>query len=94
LTTPDNKDFNEQNRKILLDFMTAAEKNDDDISGSIIATISQFLLNMRVSIYRKAGKEMSITPFEIIQSQIDELRRCVIDLEAYKERLTKGVTHQ
>ena len=94
MTKPDNKDFNEQNRKILSDFIKDAEKNDDDLSGSVIATITQFLINLRISIRNKAREDNWVTPCEIIQSQIDELRRCVIDLEAYKERLTKGVTHQ
>lgn len=88
----DQTDFDRQNREILRQFITDAEKNHDDLSGSVLATITQFLINLRITI-QKPNRDW-VTPEEIIEAQVQELRRCIIDLEAYKQRLLQGVTHQ
>lgn len=93
----DHAEFDRENRKIIREFISDAEKHMDDLSGSVIATMTQFIMNLRITIRNKAhqeGKSAWVTPIEILDAQIQELRRCVIDLEAYKERLIKGVTQQ
>lgn len=88
----EHKDLDKRNREILSKFIQEAENNQDDLSGLVIATMTQFIMRLRVT-FSKIGQGRDwLTPVEIIESQVKELRRCVIDLEAYKERLTKGVT--
>lgn len=90
----DHTEFDTQNRNILLGFIKDAEKHKDDLSGSVLATMAQIIVNLRIAI-TKVGKSRGwVTPEEIIDSQIEVLRNCIIDLSAYKERLTKGVTPQ
>lgn len=90
----DQTDFDRQNRATIAQFLHDAEKNHDDLSGSVIATITQFIMNMRVTICKIGNGRGWVTPIEIIDSQVQELRRCIVDLEAYKGRLEQGVTHQ
>lgn len=90
----EHRDFDRQNREILSQFIYEAEKNQDDLSGSVVATMTQFIMNLRLTISKISKGRDWLTPIEIIESQVKELRRCVIDLEAYKERLNQGVTHQ
>lgn len=90
----DYTEFDLKNRQIIHDFLLHCDKCRDDISGSVQATLAQFLSNLRIEISRRAGDKNWVTPLDIIESQVVELRRCIIDLEAYKERLTKGVTTQ
>ena len=87
-------DIDQNNREILCKFIADAAKHQDDLSGSVIATMTQFIMNMRLSISKKGHSRGWVSPEEIIDSQIDTLRHCIIDLNAYKERLTKGVIKQ
>lgn len=90
----EQRDFDQDNRQMLVKFINAAEKNQDDLSGSVIATMTQFIMNLRLNLTKKGHERQWVTPFEIIDSQVEELRRCIIDLEAYKGRLTDGVMTQ
>jgi len=90
----EHKDFDKYNREMLSKFIKDAENHQDDLSGSVMATMTQFIMNLRLTINKIGRGRDWVTPIEIIESQVKELRRCVIDLEAYKERLTKGVTQQ
>ncbi len=93
----DHKEFDTENRRILREFISDAEKHGDDLSGSVIATMTQFIMNLRITIRKKAhaeGQGAWVTPIEILDAQIEEMRRCIVDLEAYKGRLTKGVQMQ
>ncbi len=92
--TVQQKDFDRENRKVLSKFIAEAEFHQDDISGSAIATMTQFIMNLRLNISNKGKTRDWVTPEEIIDSQVEELRRCIVDLEAYKDRLTKGVKIQ
>lgn len=94
MTDHSHKDFDKDNRDIIINFIQSAEKHQDDLSGSVVATITQFIMNLRLHISRKGKDRGWVTPDEIIDSQIDVLRKCIIDLVAYKERLTKGVLTQ
>jgi len=88
----DNTALDAQNRETLRRFIADAEKNRDDLSGSVIATMTQFLMNLRLAIQKP--NRTWVTPEELINAQVQELRNCVVDLEAYKNRILEGVTHQ
>lgn len=94
MTESTQKDFDAQNRETISKFINQAANHQDDVSGSVLATIAQFIMNTRLNISRKGHTRGWLTPWEIIDSQVEELRRCIIDLEAYKERLTKGEQRQ
>lgn len=87
-------DFDTVNRETILKFINQSVEHNDDISGSALATIAQFIMNLRLNIGKKGHARGWVTPDEIIDSQIEELRRCIVDLQAYKERLIEGVTKQ
>lgn len=88
------KAFDRENREILSEFIKGAENDPDELSGSVIATMTHFILNLRETINEIREVRNWLTSIEIIDSQVQELRRCVIDLEAYKGRLIKGETKQ
>lgn len=92
----DYKEFDLKNHQCIEEFLEQSKGKDCDISGSVKATIAQFLMNFRLEINLRAKRldQNWLKPSEIIDAQVCELRRCIIDLEGYKERLTKGVTHQ
>ena len=93
----DHAEFDKENRRIIREFISDAEKHMDDLSGSVIATMTQFIMNLRITIRKKAHQEGQgawVTPIEILDAQIEEMRRCIVDLQNYKERLIKGVTKQ
>ena len=94
MTKSDIKNFNEQNRTILLYFIKGAEKYEDDISASVITIMVQFLLNVRTSLFKKADEENCVTLCDLITAQIEELRRCVIDLELCSNLMKNGATNQ
>ena len=88
------------NHSYILDFLNSTPVAQQcDISGSVKATVCQFLMNFKIEINRLAkpsqeGLYKQVSPIEIMDAQIKELRQCVVDLEQYKDRLTKGVIHQ
>lgn len=86
------------NHAYILNFLNSTPvATQCDISGSVKATVCQFLMNFKLEINRIAKtyeKEITVDPFDIIQAQITILRDCIVDLESYKDRLTKGVTKQ
>lgn len=90
----EHTDFDKYNRETLSKFIKDAENHQDDLSGSVLATMTQFIMNLRLTISKIGRGRDWVTPIEIIESQVKELRRCIIDLEAYKEQLNQGVTHQ
>lgn len=90
--TPEEIDLH--NHAVILDFLNSSPvAKQCDISNIVKATICQFLTNLKIEINRVA-KNNRITPEQIIQSQIDVLRGCIVDLNDYKERITTGVIKQ
>ena len=85
-------DFDLHNREILREFLRNEEKTNDFMSGNVLATIAQFIVNLRITIEKTSCDWVTFE--ELIDAQVQELRRCIIDLEAYKQRLLQGVTHQ
>ncbi len=91
-----HQEFDAMNDQYIEKFLAQSKGKDCDISGSVKATIVQFLMNFKLEINNRAKlmKQTWISPEDIIECQIMELRRCIVDLEAYRNRLTKGVTVQ
>ena len=94
MTEKECDDFDKENVAIIYKLLRAFESNSDDTTRTIIATIAQFLISFRQNINQKCKNRPWVTSDEIIDSQVEELRQCIIDLETAKERLTKGVTVQ
>lgn len=88
------KEFRKKNHEIIMEFMKECSKKDDDISGSVQATIAQFLLNLRIELHELSGGKGWVTAEQIVTAQITEMRRCIVDLQECKERLTNGVVLQ
>lgn len=64
----------------------------DEIAGTLIATIAQFLMNFEneLKLYSDSG---FITTMDIISLQIQELTRCIKDLNICKDRLIAKELH-
>jgi hypothetical protein len=90
----DEQQFRIRNHEIIQGFMKECAKRDDDISGSVQATIAQFLLNVRHELHIRAKGQTWVSNLDIVEAQIQELRRCIVDLEQCKETITKGVRIQ
>ncbi|MGE4118965.1 MAG: hypothetical protein AB7F29_13915 [Candidatus Nitrosocosmicus sp.] len=63
------------NHKYIADFLANTADQKDDISGSVKATITQFLMNFRLQINHRAKRRGQnwLSPEDIIDSQIEEL---------------------
>lgn len=92
MTELNQQDFRQKNHETIMRFMK--EAGHDNISGCVQATIAQFLLSTRIELNQRAGDKKWVTPLDIIDSQVNQLRQCVLDLLAHRERLTDGVTKQ
>lgn len=75
-------EFVNKNRNIIEEFLNNTKLEDSDLSALTIVIICQFLLNMRVTVKKIASMHDGyITDNQIVKSAINELRRCVLDLE-------------
>ncbi len=90
----DEQKYRKRNHDIIKGFMKECAKHDDDLSGSVQATIAQFLLNVRHELHLRACGTSMVSNLDIVEAQIQELRRCIVDLEQCKEFITKGVRIQ
>ena len=88
------KEFKQSNHDDLAEFIEQTTPNDDELSDSIKCIIAQFLMNVRISVRNASKSKGWISSAELVDIQQKELRRCVIDLEAQKDFITKGVTKQ
>lgn len=86
--------YRKRNHDIIKGFMKECAKRDDEVSGSVQATIAQFLLNVRHELQIRASGTSMVSNLDIVEAQIQELRRCILDLEQCKEFITKGVRVQ
>jgi hypothetical protein len=78
-------EFKKETHKILSDFITETENDLGDITASIKCTMVQFIMNTRraLNIVSKINGGY-VTPADIIECQIQELRRCVTDLSQHE----------
>ena len=90
----DDKEFRAQNKEFIKMFIQETDPFEDDIAGSLQATIVQFLIIAKSLMRQKAKNKNMISSLEIMDSQIDALRKCVIDLVSAKEISITGVVAQ
>ncbi len=90
--TKDVNDMLGENREIIIQFIQEGKDNPNDLNDSVTATIVEFLAQFGKHLMKYQKDYVAV--HEIIDAQIHALRKCVIDLCAYKERLTEGVTLQ
>jgi len=88
------KEFKQSNHDVLAEFIEKTTPNDDELSDTIKCILSQFLMNVRISVRTASKSKGWISSLELIDIQQKELRRCVIDLETQKDFITKGVKKQ
>ena len=77
------KEWNQENHDFIMKFLLTTENHFDNITGSMKAIICQFLHNTRrglALIAKKNGLD-SISNKQLIEIQIKELRRCIVDLQ-------------
>lgn len=75
------EEYRRQNHDYIANFIGQTEHEEDDISGSVKATICQFLMNLKI-LLRTIGEDIGhVTTAELINAQIAELRRCIVDLQ-------------
>ncbi len=78
------KEFNQQNHEFLADFVKNTKDDYGNISTGVIATIVQFLMNLRVEFNIIADEnDGTISKRDLINIQIKELRQCIVDLQQH-----------
>jgi hypothetical protein len=78
-----NEEWRKANHDYLQKFLTNTAGDDSDITGSVKATMAQFLQSVKRQFNLIAiANDGVLTTEELIQSQIDQLRVCIIDLQA------------
>lgn len=77
------KEWAIKNHEIIESFLTCAKDNPGTMSKLVTCTIAQFLLNLKINYHIKSlGHNGLITWDDLINGQIEELRSCVIELQA------------
>lgn len=77
-----NEEWTKENHDFIMDFLNQTNGNYEDVTMSVKATVCQFLQNVRHGLHlctEKNGGQW-VTRKQIIETQIEELRRCIIDL--------------
>ncbi len=77
-----HEEWNRQTHDYLADFIKDTETDYGDMTNSVKATIAQFLMNAKRNFNIVASKHDGyLTSDELINCQIESLRRCIIDLQ-------------
>ena len=79
-----NKEWKQANHAYLHKFITGTEEDESDITGTVKATMAQFLQRVKRQfnmIAIASDNEEILTTEDLIQTQIDQLRVCIIDLQ-------------
>lgn len=79
-----SEEFDKQTHNFISEFLELSKDPRNEIASHIKATIAQFLSNTRLVLREKFEIKKQITPLDLIDVQIQELRRCVVDLEKCK----------
>jgi hypothetical protein len=83
----DNEGLVSKSHDFLQHFLDETKDYTDEISGIIKATMCQFLQNTRYSLYLQAEQngerngDQWVSRKQIIDIQIEHLRKCIIDLQ-------------
>jgi hypothetical protein len=77
-----NDEWRKANHQYIEQFLNQTQDDKSDITGTVKATIAQFLVNVKRQFNLIAEEKKGIlTREDLIQTQIDQLRVCVIDLQ-------------
>lgn len=76
-------DWIKENHEFLMHFLNETSANEEDVTASVKATIVQFLANTRHGLSRCAKNNGGtwVNREQIIEVQIEQLRRCIVDLQ-------------
>lgn len=95
MTDSVQKELDKNFRVIVREFINTGENDPEDtVLSSLLAIITQFILNFRKSFHNICENAEYVLPEQIIELEIQELRRCIVDLERCKSGLIDGVTKQ
>ena len=86
--------FNAEVHQIIQGYLTRTQDESDYIANALKATISQFLVNTHTRLIKRAGDDDMVSSKDVIEAQIEELRKCIVDLELYLNRIESGATIQ
>ncbi len=87
--------FRQNNFKSIMKFVHFCVVNEEDeVAHAIQATLSQFLGQLKIELNARENEEQMLSNVNIIDAQIEALRRCVIDLSTAKSMIETGVTAQ
>jgi len=77
-----NDEWKKANHDYIQKFLSDTVDDESDITGTVKATIAQFLVNVKRQFNLVADENGGVlTRKDLIQCQIDQLRVCVIDLQ-------------
>jgi hypothetical protein len=82
------EEWKHENHKISANFLDETKEDLGDITASVKATIVQFIVNTKRGLYLIAKNNGGyVNTADIIEIQIQELRRCIIDLSQHEQYL-------
>ncbi len=86
-----NEEWLKENHQYLENFVKGTEHDHGDMTGCVKVTLVQFLKNLKRNFNITASEHDGyLTREQLIQCQIEELRRCIVDLQGLLN--TKEVT--
>ncbi len=80
---------NQHSHDIIMDFMESTKDDKNDMSNSTKAIIAQFLVSSRrgFNLCAQLNGEPYISAKQVTEVQLQELRRCIIDLQSVLNRM-------
>jgi hypothetical protein len=78
-----SSEWHKENHDFIMDFLNQTEADTQDLTLSIKATICQFLQNTRYGLHlcAKQNGGQWVSRKQVIEVQIEQLRRCIVDLQ-------------
>ena len=82
-------EYNQQSHDIIMDFMNSTKDDKNDMTNSTKAIIAQFIVSTRrgFNLCAELNGEPYISAKKLTEVQIQELRRCIVNLQENLNRL-------
>jgi hypothetical protein len=74
-------EWRKANHQFIEQFLEQTRDDSSHITGTVLATIAQFLSGVREKLNIICDEDGAVSRHDLIQTQIDQLRVCVIDLQ-------------
>ncbi len=78
------QEYDKANHAYVQNFLNQSETCSDDATGSMMVIMAQFISNVKRKLARLGIQQNGLVSREqLIGTQIDELRQCIVDLQVH-----------